>query len=55
MKKRWLSLLLITVLLLVSACSNDDDEHVHKDDKYGENGKICLLYTSDAADDLQPV
>lgn len=47
MKKRWLSLLLITVLLLVSACSNDDDEHVHKDDKYGENGKIKIIEYGD--------
>ncbi|MBA1353906.1 thioredoxin domain-containing protein [Staphylococcus cohnii] len=46
MKKRWISLLLMAVLIFVSACSNDN-QNVHQDDKYGKDGKIKIIEYGD--------
>lgn len=46
MKKCWLSLLLMAVVIFVSACSNDN-QNVHQDDKYGKGGKIKIIEYGD--------
>lgn len=46
MKKCWLSLLLMAVVIFVSACSNAN-QNVHQDDKYGKDGKIKIIEYGD--------
>lgn len=45
MKKLWLCIGLVAIMILVTACSSD--QHVHKDDKIDENGKIKIIEYGD--------
>ncbi|ANK39127.1 DsbA family protein [Staphylococcus equorum] len=45
MKKLWLCLGLIATMLLITACSSDED--AHKDDKQNANGKIKIIEYGD--------
>lgn len=45
MKKLWLCIGLVAIMILVTACSSD--QHVHKDDKKDENGKIKIIEYGD--------
>ncbi|MDW8565793.1 DsbA family protein [Staphylococcus shinii] len=45
MRKLWLSIGLVAIMILVTACSSD--QHVHKDDKTDENGKIKIIEYGD--------
>ncbi|MDW8797952.1 DsbA family protein [Staphylococcus pseudoxylosus] len=45
MKKLWLCIGLVAIMILVTACSSD--QHVHKDDKMDENGKIKIIEYGD--------
>ncbi|RMI85836.1 DsbA family protein [Staphylococcus pseudoxylosus] len=45
MKKLWLCMGLVAIMILVTACSND--QHVHKNDKMDENGKIKIIEYGD--------
>ena len=45
MKKLWLCLGLIATMLLITACSSD--ENAHKDDKQNANGKIKIIEYGD--------
>ncbi|MGO2109828.1 MAG: DsbA family protein [Staphylococcus equorum] len=45
MKKLWLCLGLIATMLLITACSSDED--AHKDDKQSANGKIKIIEYGD--------
>lgn len=45
MRKLWLSIGLVAIMILVTACSSD--QHVHKDDKIDENGKIKIIEYGD--------
>ncbi|MBM2657341.1 DsbA family protein [Staphylococcus pseudoxylosus] len=45
MKKLWLCMGLVAIMILVTACSSD--QHVHKNDKMDENGKIKIIEYGD--------
>ncbi|PTI55396.1 protein-disulfide isomerase [Staphylococcus xylosus] len=45
MKKLWLCIGLVAIMILVTACSSD--QHVHKYDKIDENGKIKIIEYGD--------
>ncbi|MGW7976524.1 protein-disulfide isomerase [Staphylococcus xylosus] len=45
MKKLWLCIGLVAIMILVTACSSN--QHVHKDDKMDENGKIKIIEYGD--------
>ncbi|MFQ3903946.1 DsbA family protein [Staphylococcus sp. KG4-3] len=45
MKKLWLCIGLVAIMILVTACSSN--QHVHKDDKRDENGKIKIIEYGD--------
>lgn len=45
MKKLWLCMGLVAIMILVTACSND--QHVHKNDKMDKNGKIKIIEYGD--------
>lgn len=45
MKKLWLCMGLVAIMILVTACSSD--QYVHKNDKMDENGKIKIIEYGD--------